>query len=449
MHGRTHRLSLLLAAIAPLALSLVAPVFAQAPERERRFVYGLNLFNGTEYSTGFVPPAVDTIYLLAGHDGVLDPKLTEVYFWPITNEYRPDFTALSELVPGRLEVARGGQVVETLDLTDYVVQFDPAAGLGTGRVFLGAAARERWGYFQAERVAYVERLRSHADALAEYSRQLEERRGRAAFDAEAAAPEPPAEPAPFSLYSTEVGRGFALRLPVGEYTIRVRDAAGGVVPDSEKRLDVVAPRRAGVGYSVVPQERWTLPIEANDPAGVVYVAPGGVAYLRPFAEQELNALAYARLRNPQDFSAGAHRWQWVHVAPLREVALVLRDGERERRLEIEEFAVEQVPGAGLGYRVVPLDARADGGPRRAADLTAFRVEAPPDRRAMQMHLVDADGRERPGSSREVVALSTVPGWQLALPTLVPLAFGLSVWLWRRDQVHAARSLPPEQRRRLA
>ena len=94
-------LLLLLLVLAPSAL-------AQAPQRERRFVYGINLFDGVEYTTGFVPPSVDAVYLLADHLGVLDPKLTEVYFWPITNDYRADFTSLNELVGGRLEVARGG-----------------------------------------------------------------------------------------------------------------------------------------------------------------------------------------------------------------------------------------------------------------------------------------------------------------------------------------------------
>jgi hypothetical protein len=48
-----------------------------------------------------------------------------------------------------------------------------------------------------------------------------------------------------------------------------------------------------------------------------------------------------------------------------------------------------------------------------------------------------------------VVVSGPPGWQLVLPVLVPLAIGLSVWLWRREQVTSARSLSVEQRRRMA
>jgi hypothetical protein len=301
--------------IAPLALLLVVLLLlavptlalAQTPEKERRFIYGLNLFDGTEYVATFAPHTVDTIYQLAGHVGMLDPKVTEVYFWPITGEVRTDLASLNELVPGQLEVGQGGRVLQTLELTDYVVQIDPAAGLTGGKVFLGAEAHARWTHFQAERAAYLERLRLHTEARLEHNRKLDELRAASAPGAIIAL-DPPPEPAPFTLYSTEIGRGFPLELPPGEYTIRLREPGGRLVEDSEKRLVVFAPRRAGVGYEVIPQERWTFPEQANEPAEVVYTAPGGVIYLRPHAAHEVNAEAQARLRNPQDLAASSSRW---------------------------------------------------------------------------------------------------------------------------------------------
>jgi hypothetical protein len=317
-------------------------------------------------------------------------------------------------------------------------------------MFLGEAARTRWERFLAERSAYLERLHAYTEAMADFNRRVEEVRRDAESAASLAAPEPPTEPTPLTLFSTEIERGFALSLAAGDYTIRLRDEAGRIVPDSEKRLIAVAPRRGGVGYEVVPQEKWTVPEQANDPTDVIYTVPGGVVYLRAFAEQELNALAYARLQNPQDLAPTANRWRWVHVAPLGQATLVARHGDQEQRLEIEDFAVEQVPGAVLGYRVVPFgERREDPRPERKPDITAFRVEAPPSRGALSLRLFDADGRELPGSARELVVVSSVPGWQLALPVLVPLALGLTVWLWRREQIQSTRSLPPEQRRLLA
>jgi hypothetical protein len=433
-----------------VAVLLASPALAQTTQKERRFVYGLNLFDGVEYTTGFVPPSVDTIYALAGHDGVLDPKLTEVYFWPITNDVRADFTSLNELVPGTLEIAQGGRLIQMLALSEYVVQIDPATGMAAGQVFFGDEARARHEQFLADRAAYLDRLRAYADAQAAFSQQVDEVRAQAEAGNQVAAPEPPVQPAPLSLYSTDVGQGFALRLAAGEYQIRVRDADGQVVADSEKRLVVVTPRREGVGYEIVPQEKWTYPEQANDPAEVVYTVPGGVVYVRPFDEQELNALAYAHLKNPQDVAATANRWQWVHTAPLEGTTLAVRGSAGEQRLNIEEFAVEQVPGAELGYRVVRLDAQnPSSGTARKPDITAFRVEAPAGRQTVSLRLLDSDGREIPGGARELVVVSRVPGWQLALPVLVPLALGASVLLWRRQQVQSARSLSPEQRRLLA
>lgn len=441
----------LLLPLAVLALLLLAaPALAQAPQKERRFVYGLNLFDGVQFTTGFVPPAVDTVYVLADRLGVLDPKLTEVYFWPITNDYRADFTSLNELLPGRLEISQGSRVVAVLDLTEYVVQLDQSGAMGAGQISLGDAARAGWERFQAERAAYLERLRAHSEAVAEYNRQMEALRTQTGMESSTAPFAPPIEPAPFTLYSTDVGRGFPVQLPPGDYTIRVLDAAGQTVPDSQKRLVAFAPRRHGVGFEVVPQERWTFPEQADDPADVVYTMAGGVTYLRAFAAQEFNAEAYARLKNPQDQAATPNRWQWVHVAPLDPVTMLVDDGARVQRLSVEEFAVEQVPGASLGYRVVPYGERGDDPrPARKADLTAYRVEAPPGRATLKLHLVDADGRELPGSAREVVVVSSAPGWQLVLPVFVPLAIGLSMVLWRREQVTSARSLSVEQRRRMA
>jgi hypothetical protein len=112
--------------------------------------------------------------------------------------------------------------------------------------------------------------------------------------------------------------------------------------------------------------------------------------------------------------------------------------------------VEQVPGAELGYHVVPFAAQTSpSAAARKPDITAFRVEAPASRQTVSLRLLDADGHEISSGTRELVVVSRVPGWQLALPVLVPLAIGASVLLWRRQQVQSARSLSPEQRRLLA
>ncbi len=425
-----------------LLLGLLLPIVARAdePARQRQFVYALNVFDGVTYDTSFVPGTVDTIYVMADHDSVVDPKLTEVYFWPITNDYRPDWSSLNQLVPGTLEVSQGGRLVASLQLTPYVVQFDRTNGLPNGKLYLGDEAQQAWARFQGEKSAYVQRLADYTNAMQAFNDKLDEIRKNGGT-----APPPPTEPAPFTLYSTEPGQGFALHLAAGRYAIHVRDSSGQVVAGSEKRLVAIAPRRRGVGYEVVPQEKWTTPDDADDPANAIYTVPQGVLYLRPFEALEFNALEYARLKNPQDVEATPNRWTWVHTAPLAGATMRIQDGDAEQRLRLEQFKVEQVPGAALGYRVVPFDPQAGGSP----DLVTYRVVAPGARGSLRASLVDANGGEVPGSARELRVNTPVADWQLALPVLVPLAVGLTVTLWRRDQVTSVRALTPEQRQLVA
>ena len=59
----------------------------------------------------------------------------------------------------------------------------------------------------------------------------------------------PQPPPPMTLYSGDLSRGYHIRLPAGEYTIGVRDAAGATIAGSTRRLIAIAPRRSWSGCS--------------------------------------------------------------------------------------------------------------------------------------------------------------------------------------------------------
>jgi hypothetical protein len=439
--SRLRPLVSLCAAVFVVAV-LASPSRADVTDREQEFVYGLNVFTGTEYTGTFAPASVDAIYLLADHVAVLDPKMTEVYFWPITNDYRADWTALNELVPGTLEVLRDGRIVQRVELTDYVVQFDRGGGLGNGRISLGAEALARRAEFEAERTAYLDRLRAYTDETEQFNQRIDELRTAGGA---ATPPTPPVQPAPFTLYSSDLARGFPVQLAPGEYALQVRAPDGAIVAGSQKRLLAIAPRRQGIGYEVVPQAKWTMPETADDPGNVIYVLPGGVVYVRPFLALEFNRLEYARLQNPQDLEATPNRWTWVHVAPMEGPTLDV-DG---RSIALADYSVEQVPGAALGYSIVPFGSEtATTASAHSPDLRAFRVEAPGGRGAQTVRMFDGSGRELDGSGRTLSATGGVLDIALALPILVPLALGATAALWRRERVLTARSLSPAQRQLL-
>jgi hypothetical protein len=441
-------------AIALLLLLVATTASADDPTKQREFVYGLNLFNGVDFSTGFIPRYVDTLYVLANATSTLDPKQTDVYYWPLTHEYRGDFGSVDQIVTGTLEISQGGKVISTQPLTDYVIQFDQAGGLGNGRLYVGEEAHQRQATFVQERQDYLKRLQDYTDASNAYTAQIDALSKQANAGQNVKVPDPPNQPAPFTLFSTDVVRGFPIKLAPGEYDLRVRDPSGAIVPDSEKRVIAISPRRDGIGYQVVPQEQVTAPSPADDPSDAIYTVPGGTVYLEPFSTKEFNALQYARLENPQDLQATANNWTWVHVAALTGVSLrVEHDGQTDT-IPLSEFTNQMTPGTALGYTIVPF-ARDPSAPPPGSlgaptpDLVAFMVVAPNRRTSLTVSMVDQDGKPIAGSARQIFVNPPLVLWQLALPVMFPLLVGLTVILWRRERLVTRRSLPPEKRLQIA
>jgi hypothetical protein len=142
----------------------------------------------------------------------------------------------------------------------------------------------------------------------------------------------------------------------------------------------------------------------------------------------------------------------VQIAPIEGATLTVAQGGQEQRVGLEGFAIEQLPGAALGYTVRPFepDPKAAGtSDERGPELVAFRVGAPSGRGRLSLTLLDPDGRPVPGSQRLLIATPATDDWRLGLPVLVPLLVGATVLLWRRERVQSVRSLSPEKRQLVA
>jgi hypothetical protein len=114
------RSSWLIVAAALAIVALLAPPAlhagrAQTTETQRALVYGINAAIPDNFVGTFAPPSAGTIYLLAGDTSVISPRYTEIYFWPITNEYRANWHTLNDPAPGVLEISREGKVVAELE----------------------------------------------------------------------------------------------------------------------------------------------------------------------------------------------------------------------------------------------------------------------------------------------------------------------------------------------
>ncbi len=410
-------------------LSLSLPVSAQAPERREAFVWATAVFAGVQYESTFTPPDSDTLYLLADANHVLAPRSTLVYDWSITNRLLADWPARNELVDGTLVLHNSTGQKERLEITDYVIQFDGDAPAETLALHKGQEALAQYAVFDQARQAYATALHAQFQLEQDYQAALTAAAQAATKGEALAIPDGPPPPLPaFTRYSTGVKRAFVLNLPVGEYTLWLEHPDGTEEPASRKHLHVFAPRRYGVGFNVVPASKWTVPELSDDPRNALYAQSGSTIYLQPFAEFEVNELAYGRMIDAQAKGLQEDRFVWVHTTPYPDVTLQIIQGRQVvAGAANQPYFVRQRPGASLGYSIEEFDPATEKSP----NFYGYRVTLD---EAARIQLVNGDGQPVMGSQRDIRPIRTVDRWVVYALSLLPLFIGGVVLLWRRRRV---------------
>jgi hypothetical protein len=427
--SRPFRALSLLAALL-LMLGVAQAVAAQGrPDRAPAFLYATTYYDGLAYGSAFVPPGEETIYMLAGRANVLSPRDTLIYFWPITNRYVADWNARNEVAEGTLEILQQGEVVDSLALQQYVVQYDSNAMSETLRLHVGSDAEANYTRFESLRQDYQH-------ALFEYHRTFRiwrTERDEALLSGEVTEedlPPAPVMPPPFSLFSTVPNRGFIVQLSPGRYQIQFRLADGSIMPTSRKQIVVFEPQRQGISYDVVPERRWTRHEQSDHPDSVVYALPDTVMYLQPHRQHEYNELFHTRMEDPQAPIARADRAKWVRHEPAPATTMIATSAQASpAAVTRERYAVIQLAGPALGYEVVPLAP----GQSTSTTFEGFRLALQGGRAAYTVHMVDEAGMMIPGSARELRVLDT--GWVhwLYLLSALPLLVGIGRVVLRRRQ----------------
>lgn len=414
-----------------LSMFIVTTILAQAPNKQREFVYGLNVFTGQEYLGTFLPLTEDTLYLLADVTNIVSPRDTLVYFWPVTNELKADWDELNETVDGTLEIVQGGQVIQSLDQTQYVVQYPKGFQGGEVYIYTGEEAEAQYQKFDEARRAFRDEVAAYYEAARNYRDKVTDAALEGTLTEE---PEPPpVEPEPFIFLSTNLHDGFPVTLPAGNYSIRLRGEDGQIIPESERELVVFSSQRSGVGYTVVPQDKWTTPEQSDDPSQILYARSGTVIYLQPFNEKEYNDIYFARLEAPQSTTGSGDRYRWVHLRPKDAGYLeVLHGGQVVDRVETKPYLVKQLPGSALGYEVIEQASAEDERSRtRTPDFEGYEVRVEPGQPSFTVRLVDTDGNVIAGSEREIRLVDSQYSASLFLLPLLPLAIGTVLIAWRK------------------
>jgi hypothetical protein len=428
---RWHVLRLLgLACLIGLA---AGPAWAQDFPRQQQTVYTGKVFDGFGYTSTFYPRDVPAMYLIADVNNALDVRATQVYFWPLTGEYKADWDALNRPITGTLEITQGSVTLATLTPTEFVLVTQEGSTEPNALIAGTAASRALLAYRSAMTAyttamnAYLEQSQAYTEAAAQNLRRAQ--RGEPVQDLQV--PVAPAQPQPAV---SELYNGYLVKLPAGRYTMQVRANDGQVVPGTDRVLEVFGVDREGIGYALRAESRWNQPVVADRPESVLYWGPDTILYIEPFQEWEINELAYARLKTPQSPAAGSDRRVWVPVRPLTDGQIELfAGGQVVTSLPIKTYVVTQLPGSSLGYsiseQVAPLPK--DLPTAQLSTLRAARLDLRQGPLPEKIRTRDASGGALPLSERQVRQLRPLDPAGTWIPLLLPPVVGSVIILGRR------------------
>jgi hypothetical protein len=400
----------------PLFLLLCAGLlFADVPVREEQFIYSVMAFNGRDYAGTFARKDADTIYLVADVDNFITVRKVFVYFWPITQDWKTDTSALNVPFEGTLELSGREAEPETIGMTPYTYYNIRGEYELNWKVAKEAEADQAWEHYQDLMDAYWQSVSEYYQMRAAYEALLNELTTRITrmrdqgqdvtklIDTlkELKSPPEPQYPTEYIVPPVPVQKAFILNLPVGEYSIRFYTEDGLVMEGSERRIVAFEKRRAeAIGLEVIPGDKWTRPVESKTPASVLYIDGSTDLYLRPFFQQEYNDLFYEKMRK-NDAKGNPTLMKWVRIQQVPKARVEVTRLSSQAQMVLEEpFYVEQVKGAALGYQIVPFDPEGKHKDREPS-LQAFHVPIAADQRVVRIRVQDKDGQYLPSSERQI------------------------------------------------
>jgi hypothetical protein len=418
-----------------LSMALCARVGADVPIRVEQLIYSLTAFNGSGYSSTFALQTAGTMYLRAGTDNLLSVRKVLVYWWPLTAEWKTDTASLNQLFTGALELRGPGGQRRTIPLQKATYFSVQTADGPRWEVLTGPEADREIARAKDLSEEYFAAVTEYQQKTREYDREVERLGARvselrsqggdvsAAIERLSALARPAAPPAPGAYLSSPdlAEDAFVVNLAPGEYSVRLLSPDGSVFEGSDKKIIAYAPRQSGgVGYEVIPGDKWTRPEESKTPAAVLYVNGTTSLYLRPFFENEVNDLFHEKTVSNQS-SGNPSLFKWVRTEEVPGATLRSESPGREAVTQAARpYIVKQSAGSGLGYTISPYDpktASADQPP----SIVAFPVSLEKAGRVIRLRTLDSSGNPIAGSERQIRIVERPPLLSFAaLPALAPL-----------------------------
>src|SRR5690606_33984736 len=126
-------------------------------------------------------------------------------------------------------------------------------------------------------------------------------------------------------------------------------------PVAQKSLRALAPDSQALILHGRAASAWTRVEISQTPQEVLYTKPGETLYLEPAGALLVNAHGFSRAvaaHRPSLALAAQGTRQWIPTGARPEASLMVRaPGEPSRSIPSQDFYVQQIPDAALGYRI--------------------------------------------------------------------------------------------------
>lgn len=360
-----------------LALLLAAMTAGSAgaidPERRDATVITGRVWDGFAFQEMFLPSRSSALHLIAGEDSALSFVGTKEYYWPLSRQVYVDFEAKRQDIDGVLKISKNGKDIAVIHPSPYVVLYPQGAVNGHGQLLWGDAAIAAYKTYQDGERSFNRRYSEALARQTSYEKKLVEVGAARAKGAPAEIiPPPDALPTPSLKLVTAPVQAYRLALPAGHYDMALY-ADKQLVDGTRRMLDVIdMSGRSVVVADVVPEERWTRPIQSDHPDERIFVRSGSTFYLTLAAADRFQEADYMSVVSPQ--ADVVHGRDIVVRRKSADTDIVdVRFGQYETRTALARFKVEQAAGSGFGYRVRTVKSG------EKEDLTAFAVTVPSDR----------------------------------------------------------------------
>jgi hypothetical protein len=355
-----------------LAAMTAGSAAAIEPERRDAVVVTGRVWDGFAFQEMFLPSRSSALHLITGEDSALSFVDTKEYYWPLSRQVYVDLEAKRQDIDGVLKINQDGKDIAVIRPSSYVVLYPQGAVNGRGQLLWGDAAAAAYTTYQDEERSFNRR---YSEALARqttYEKKLVEA-GAARMKGSPAEiiPPPEAVPTPRLRLVTAPVRAYRVALPAGRYDM-VLYVDEKPVEGTARTLDVVdMSGRSVVVADVVPEERWTRPIQSNHPDERIFAKTGSTFYLTLTAADRFQEADYLSVVSPQ--ADVVHGRDIVVRRKPAEIDMVdVRFGRAEAHASLARFKVEQAAGSGFGYRVRSVKSG------EKEDLIAFAVTIPSD-----------------------------------------------------------------------